>query len=122
MAQTAISVGATILGSILGRKSAQVGRATTSARSASRAYYEKMDIERARQQLEVAQQRQADLEKEVEAEAGRITSALDPSTEVLQPLTLRPKKRDISVVWSGILWLPFWQLDDGRVEPGFRIV
>jgi hypothetical protein len=120
MAQTAISVGATILGSILGRRSAQVGRATTSARSASRAYYEKMDIERARQQLEVAQQRQADLEKEVEAEAGRITSALDPSTEVLQPLTLRPKKKDIMVVWSGLLWLPYWHLDDGRVEPGFQ--
>jgi hypothetical protein len=122
MAQTAISVGATILGSILGRKSTQVGRATTSARSASRAYYEKMDIDRARQQVEIAQQRLTDLEKRVEAEAARISSALDPNTEVLEPITLRPKKRDISVVWSGILWLPFWQLDDGRVEPGFRTV
>jgi hypothetical protein len=115
-------VGATILGSILGRKSTQVGRATTSARSASRAYYEKMDIDRARQQVEIAQQRLTDLEKRVEAEAARISSALDPNTEVLEPITLRPKKRDISVVWSGILWLPFWQLDDGRVEPGFRTV
>ncbi|HUU38797.1 MAG TPA: hypothetical protein VMW46_11425, partial [Candidatus Desulfaltia sp.] len=120
MATTAISVGATILGSILGRRSAQVGRATTSARSASRAYYEKMDIGRARKQVEVAQQRLADLEKQVEAEAARITSALDPNTEVLEPTTLRPKKKDIVVVWSGLLWLPYWHLDDGRVEPGFR--
>ncbi|MFZ2054143.1 MAG: hypothetical protein WAU81_08085 [Candidatus Aminicenantales bacterium] len=122
MAHTAISVGATILGSILGRRSAQVGRATTSARSASRAYYEKMDIQRARQQLEVAQQRLTDLEKQVEAEAARITDALDPDTEVLQPLTLRPKKKDIVAVWSGLLWLPYWHLDDGGVEPGFRKV
>ena len=122
MTHTAISVGATILGSILGRKSAQVGRATTSARSASRAYYEKMDIQRAKQQLEVAQQRLADLEKQVEAEAARITAALDPGTEVLQPLTLRPKKKDIVSVWSGLLWLPYWHLDDGGVEPGFRKV
>jgi hypothetical protein len=122
MAQTAISVGATILGSILGRRSSQVGRATTSARSASRAYYEKMDIDRARQQVETAQQRLTDLEKEVETEAARITSALDPNTETLEPVTLRPKKRDISIVWSGLLWLPFWHLDDGRMEPGYRIV
>ena len=119
MAQTAISIGATILGSILGRKSGQVGRATTSARSASRAYYEKMDIQRARQRVEVAQQRLADLEKLAEEEAAGITSALDPNTEVLEALALRPKKRDISVVWSGLLWLPYWHLDDGRVAPGF---
>jgi hypothetical protein len=119
MATTAISVGATILGSILGRRSAQVGRATTSARSASRAYYEKMDIERARQQFEAVRQRQADLEREVEAEAARITNALDPNTEVLEPMTLRPKRKDIMVVWSGLLWLPYWHLDEGGVEPGF---
>ncbi|MBN2408987.1 MAG: ATP-binding protein [Candidatus Aminicenantes bacterium] len=122
MTHTAISVGATILGSILGRKASQVGRATTSARSASRAYYEKMDIQRARQQLEAAEQRLADLEKQVETEAARITDALDPDAEVLQPLTLRPKKKDIATVWSGLLWLPHWHLDDGRVEPGFRSV
>jgi hypothetical protein len=81
-----------------------------------------MDIQRAKQQLEVAQQRLADLEKQVEAEAARITAALDPGTEVLQPLTLRPKKKDIVSVWSGLLWLPYWHLDDGGVEPGFRKV
>ncbi len=119
MAQTAISVGATILGSILGRRSAQVGRATTSARSASRAYYEKMDIERARQQLEIAQQKLSDLEKQVEEEAARITASLDPNTEVLDSIVLRPKKKDVTVVWSGLLWFPYWHLDDGSVEPGF---
>ncbi|MGB7296648.1 MAG: hypothetical protein WBC70_13775 [Candidatus Aminicenantales bacterium] len=122
MTHTAISVGATILGSILGRKSAQVGRATTSARSASRAYYEKMDIQRARQQLEAAQERLTDLQKQVEEETARITDALNPDAEVLQPLTLRPKKKDIMAVWSGLLWLPYWHRDDGGMEPGFRKV
>ncbi len=120
MAQTAISVGATILGSILGRKSAQVGRATTSARSASRAYYEKMDIERARQQVQMAQQKLSDLERQVEAETAEITAALDPNAELLEQILLRPKKRDISVVWSGLLWLPYWHLEDGRAVPGFQ--
>jgi hypothetical protein len=121
MTHTTISIGATILGSILGRKVSQIGRATTSARSASRAYYEKMDIERARRQLELARSRRAELEKRVEAEAARITSALDPNAEVLQPLVLRPKKKDIVVEWSGLLWLPYWHFDSGAVEAGFRL-
>jgi hypothetical protein len=119
MAQTTISIGATILGSILGRKASQIGRATTSARSASRAYYEKQDIERARQQLEMARARQAEMEKQVEEEAARITSALDPNAEVLQPVVLRPKKKDVIVQWSGLLWLPYWHLEGGTAEAGF---
>jgi hypothetical protein len=120
MAQTTISIGATILGSILGRKVSQIGRATTSARSASRAYYEKMDIDRARQQVEMAQSRRAELEKQVEAEVARITSTLDPNAEILQPIGLRPKKKDVIVQWSGLLWLPYRHLDGGAVEAGFK--
>ena len=120
MAQTTISIGATILGSILGRKVSQIGRATTSARSASRAYYEKQDIDRARQQVEIIQSRRAEMEKQVEEEAARITSTLDPNAEILQPIGLRPKKKDILVQWSGLLWLPYWHLDGGAVEAGFR--
>jgi DNA helicase HerA-like ATPase len=119
MTGTAISMGATILGAILGRKASQIGRATTSARSASRSYYEKMDIERARQQVELAKTKMADMERQLEAEAARITSTLDPAAETLQQIALRPKKKDISVLWSGILWLPFWHLDSGAVEAGF---
>jgi len=121
MTTTAISMGATILGSIFGRKASQIGRATTSARSASRAYYEKMDIERARQQVEMARSSQAEMEKQVEEEASRITVSLDPNAEVLQPIVLRPKKKDIMVQWSGLLWLPYWHLDSGAVEAGFRL-
>lgn len=54
VAQPAISMGATIFGAILGRKFYQLGRATTTARSASRAYYEKLDIKRTREQLDLA--------------------------------------------------------------------
>jgi ribosomal protein S21 len=120
MAGTAISVGATILGAILGRKASQIGRATTSARSASRSYYEKMDIERARQQVEMARSKMAELEQQLEAEAARVTSSLDPAAETLQQIALRPKRKDISILWSGILWLPFWHLESGAVEAGFR--
>jgi hypothetical protein len=121
VAQTAISMGATILGAILGRKSAQIGRAATSARGASRAYYEKMDIQRAQEQVSSSQSRLDQMEQQLQAEADKIGSAFDPATETLQSIILRPKKKDIAVQWSGILWLPFWHQENGSVEAGFTV-
>lgn len=120
VAQSAISMGATIFGAILGRKSYQVGRATTTARSASRAYYEKMDIKRAQEQLELARARLEEMEKQLEREADAIASLYDPEREPLQTLALRPKKKDIAIRWAGLLWLPYWQQESGVVEPAFR--
>jgi hypothetical protein len=121
MAQTAISMGATILGAILGRKSSQIGRATTSARGASRAYYEKMDIQRAQEQVDMAKSRLDEMEQQLQAEADKIAAAIDPATETLQSIILRPKKKDIAIQWSGLLWLPFWHQENGSVEAGFPV-
>jgi hypothetical protein len=121
VAQSAISMGATIFGAILGRKSYQVGRATTTARSASRAYYEKLDIKRAQEQVELARTRLEEMEKELQREADNIASLYDPERQQLQTLALRPKKKDIAIRWTGLLWLPFWHLEAGGVEPGFQL-
>jgi hypothetical protein len=121
MTQTAISMGATILGAILGRKASHIGRATTSARGASRAYYEKMDIQRAQQQVEQAKSKLGDMDRQLQAEADRIGAAFDPAAEALQSVILRPKKKDIAVQWSGLLWLPYWHLETGGAEPAFPI-
>jgi len=117
--QSAISAGATIFGAILGRKSYQVGRATTTARSASRAYYEKMDIKRAQEQVELTRTRLEEMEKELQLEAGQIASLYDPAGEQLETVALRPKKKDLVLIWSGLLWLPVWHLASGSLEPGF---
>lgn len=121
VAQSAISMGATIFGAILGRKSYQLGRATTTARSASRAYYEKLDIKRAQEQVELARQRLEEMEQELQREADNIARLYDPQGEQLQTLALRPKKKDICVRWSGLLWLPFWHLESGGLEPALKL-
>ena len=117
--QSAISAGATVFGAILGRKSYPVGRATTTARSASRAYYEKMDIKRAQEQVELTRTRLEEMEKELEREANQIAGLYDPAGEQLETVALRPKKKDIAIIWSGLLWLPVWHLASGNLEPGF---
>ncbi|MGQ9801332.1 MAG: ATP-binding protein [Candidatus Saccharicenans sp.] len=121
VAQSAISMGATILGAILGRKSYQVSRATTTARSASRAYYEKLDIKRAQEQVELARQQLEEMERELQREADNIASIFDPEREQLQTLALRPKKKDIAIRWSGLLWLPVWHLESGGLEAGLKL-
>jgi len=120
IAQSAISMGATIFGAILGRKAYQIGRATTTARSASRAYYEKLDIKRAQERAEMARTRLEEMERELEREADNIANLYDPEQEQLQTMALRPRKKDMAVCWSGLLWLPFWHLESGEVKPGFR--
>jgi len=117
--QSAISAGATIFGAILGRKSYHLGRATTTARSASRAYYEKMDIKRAQEQVELTRARLEEMEKELQNEADQIASLYNPAGEQLETVALRPKKKDLALIWSGLLWLPVWHLASGNLQPAF---
>jgi hypothetical protein len=66
--QTAISVGASILGAFLGRKAISagtIGRATTAARSASRVLKETQDVGRAKESVEAVDQAIADLDAQL---------------------------------------------------------
>ena len=69
--QTAISVGATLLSSFLGRKRASMstlGRATTAVRGAGRSMKEAQDVDRAEDNVTVIEQKIADLDAEFKAE------------------------------------------------------
>jgi hypothetical protein len=107
--QTAISMGAAILGAVFGRRGATIGRATTAARSAGRAYYEKQDIQRAKEKALSARERIAEMERSLEREADELARRFDPTAETLQEIIIRPKKVDIDVRWWGLLWVPFWR-------------
>lgn len=61
------------------------------------------------------------MERQLEREAENITTIYDPEREKLQVLALGPKKKDIAVRWLGLLWLPFWHLESGKVEPGLKL-
>src|SRR6267142_2040670 len=66
--QTAISLGATVLTALLGRKRisyTSVGRATTAARGAQRAMQQQQDVKAAKEDLEAAKAEYARLEEEL---------------------------------------------------------
>jgi hypothetical protein len=107
--QTAISVGATVLGALLGRKRMSVGtvgRATTAARGASRRAREKEDVARAKRQLKQAHQDMAALEEELSAEVAALGAATDPDAYEIDTMPIRARKSDITVGKLSLVWLP----------------
>jgi hypothetical protein len=107
--QTAISVGATLLGALMGRKaisSSTLGRATTAARQASRISREQDDIQRASEEKATVEQQIRELEQQLTVEADQLASAFDPQGEVLQQIVVRATKADILLQDFGILWTP----------------
>lgn len=107
--QTAISVGTSILGALLGRKAISVGNAQrvgSAARSAGRLSKESGDIDRAEENREVIQQRLTEMQTELEAEVSRLRSELDPATVIIEQTSVKPRKTDIDVRTVALLWMP----------------
>jgi hypothetical protein len=108
--QTAISVGATVLGALFGRKAVStstIGKATTAARSAGRAMKQAGDVKRAEETEGAVRQEIADLEAELRTELDGQAASTDPLSERLDRAALRPKKTDITVKRAALLWRPY---------------
>ncbi|HEU4683407.1 MAG TPA: DUF87 domain-containing protein [Nitrospira sp.] len=110
--QAAISVGASILGAFLGRKTisaANIGRATTAIRSAGRVFKESKDVSLAEENVAALQQQLADLEQQFKSESEMLTAATDPLGEALETISVRPTKSNISVKLIALAWAPHWR-------------
>ena len=120
--QTAVSVGASILGAMFGRKKISVGnlgRVTTAARSASRIGRESEDVDRADESREVLQQRLKDLQAECEAEVAKLSATLDATNLALRSVSVTPRKSDIAIGETALVWAPWRRGADGFATPAF---
>lgn len=115
--QTAVSVGATIMGALLGRGigAGSVGRATTAVRGATRASRERQDIQAAENELRVQRERLRELEQEFEARLAEMDEPLRADDLPLEEKLVRPRKADIHIASSGLLWVPWLQDGSGTV-------
>jgi hypothetical protein len=116
--QTAISFGTTLLSAFTGRKTlsaATLGKATTAARGVGRAMKDSADVARADDTVESLKKQLADLEAQFDAEVAELEARLDPLTETLETVTLKPKKSNIDVKLCALAWTPMWQASDGRL-------
>jgi hypothetical protein len=118
--QTAISIGASILGAVLGRKTvsaSNIGRATTAARGASRVLKERQDVARAQETVTAVQQAKSELEAELQSEVAAL-EARGESAE-LEPVAVRPKKTDVRVRLCALVWTPYWRDAAGTLTPAW---
>ena len=117
--QAAISVGAAVLSSFLGRKrfsARSVGKATTALRGGARVARERGDVARAEEDLAAIQAQMRELEDELQAEIEELEERYDPAREELEQVALRPRRADVDIRHVGLAWLP----EDGTGEPLWR--
>jgi hypothetical protein len=117
--QSAISVGATVLGALFGRKALStgtLGRATTAARGLGRTAREREDVGDAMEALAAVRAARDALEEELRVEVAAIQ--LGPA--VVEPLELAPRKGDTVVETFVLAWAPWWIDPQGAAAPAWR--
>ncbi len=121
--QTAISLGSTLLSAFIGRKAVSLttmGRATTSLRDVGRTIRETSDIGQAQESVEFLQQQLQELEDQFKSETAAYAEKIDPQTETLETIAVRPKKTGISTTLLAFAWSPYWQNPDGTLQPAWE--
>ncbi len=120
--QTAISLGATLLGAFIGRRkfsTGTIGRASTTMRTGLRTAKERADIESASENLDALQQQKSDLEAEFNAELKALESSADPLSQAIETVSQRPKKADVNARFISLVWFPYWKTPDEKLIPAF---
>jgi hypothetical protein len=114
--QAAISIGASVLGALLGRRltsARSVGRATTAARGVGRVADQREDVARARSELEALRAERAALEEELDAEIAALRERLDVAAAAVEEIPVAPRKADLEVEELALVWLPSWRGPEG---------
>jgi hypothetical protein len=121
--RTAISVGATVLGALFGRKLGvgSVGRASTAARGATRAAKERSDVARAEEKVEILREQLVQLEADFERDAETLATRSDDDID-LDEIRVPARKSDIDVEELVLVWAPYRLDREGFAEPAHEPV
>ena len=114
---TMLTVGSSLLGAFLGKKTltaTNVSKAATAARSAGKLAKERGDIAFAEENTEAVHQRLTALDAEFQAETEKLSARVDPVSIELEEVTLQPKKSDITISQVALVWTPWSVSTDGE--------
>ena len=107
---TAVSLGSTVLGALLGRRrlsSTTVSRASTAMRGLGRSVEQRQDVGRAEQTLAAERAKLADLEARCAEEIAALAARWDPQALALETLTVKPRRTDVEVRRVTLAWSPY---------------
>lgn len=115
--QTAVAVGATLMGALMGRKVVSrrtVEKASSAMRRAGRSYRGGQEVGEAEDSLERQQAKLAELEAEFSTALAEVDRSVDAMQFALETVEVRPRKADISIASLGLLWRPCTVDESGR--------
>jgi hypothetical protein len=104
--QTAVSMGATLLGALLGRRAVSastLGRATTTARGMGRTMKEASDVKRASETVEAVRAEIERLDAQIAADTALVTGRFEQEAELTR-VAVRPKRGQVEVQFVALLW------------------
>jgi hypothetical protein len=109
MLETAVSVGAGLLGAFLGRKTISatgLSKAASTARQAGRSWKEMQDVAQANETVEQLAQQSAEMQSQFEAQLAVQQARADPMREQFKQVPVRLKKANIEVQLVALAWKP----------------
>jgi hypothetical protein len=121
--QTAVAVGATVLGALLGRRAmgvGTVGRASTALRSAGRVARETGDVRAAGEVLASDKSALDELERQLQTELEGLNVDLEPTTLAVTQVPVKPRKSDTRVQGVWLAWVPWRAGAGGALQPDYR--
>ena len=102
--QTAISLGTTLLGGFLGRRT--LGGISKTTRDLSRSSKKKREREDAMENLQALKEEKEQLELQFQSEINMLDTKINPATENLENIVITPTKTNIIVRLVALIWSP----------------
>jgi hypothetical protein len=105
---SALAVGGGLLGALFGggRRGSAISKASTAARSVSRATKERADVAHAEADAQAVREQIDTLNAELETEVARLESEFDPAAIPVETVAVKPRKADIAVEDMALVWVP----------------
>lgn len=106
---SALSIGASLLGAFFGRKmlsSANAGRIASSGRSLNRSLQQRDDVERAADTVAAIEAQLRELDTDFTAALTDLEQRLDPRLEQFEALSIAPKKSSVTAQVIALGWVP----------------
>ncbi|WP_422928250.1 ATP-binding protein [Singulisphaera sp. PoT] len=112
-----ISIGGSILDAVVGRKRSSSSTITKAGSAANQAMKKSDDLARARENLGALYEQQGELEAQFRADSDKVMLKIDPLTEPLETLAIRPKKANVTTKLVALVWIPLQSRPDGTITP-----
>ena len=117
---TVVSVGATLLDALFGRKTLSVGnigRASTAVKSGARAVRERQDVTLAGDDAAAIDAQLVALQAEFDEAVTKLQASAAPDAVPVEELPIAPRKADIAVGSVALAWIPWRVSVNGVPEP-----